>query len=53
MAKIEFEYTEIDGLLYPIIETGMEHLESKLGKYGILRLQYFMNTNTMCTVNCS
>lgn len=37
MAKIELNYFEKDGLLYPFVETGMEHLESKLGKYGILR----------------
>ncbi|MDD2972298.1 MAG: TnpV protein [Lachnospiraceae bacterium] len=40
MAKIELGYTEIDGLLYPNIETGMEHIEGDLGKYGILRLRY-------------
>lgn len=34
------EYTEIDGLLYPNIETGMEGLESNLSKYGILRLRF-------------
>ena len=40
MAKIELDYIEIDGLLYPNIETGMEHSEGDLGKYGILRLRY-------------
>lgn len=40
MAKIELDYIEIDGLLYPNIETGMEHIETDLGKYGILRLRY-------------
>lgn len=40
MAKIELNYIEKDGLLYPSIETGMEHLESALGKYEILRLRY-------------
>lgn len=40
MAKIELDYIEIDGLLYPNIETGMEHIEGDLGKYGILRLRY-------------
>lgn len=37
---IDLEYVEIDGLLYPKIETGMEELEAKLSKYGILRLRY-------------
>ena len=37
---IDLEYTEIDSLLYPKIETGMEHIEDDLGKYGILRLRY-------------
>lgn len=40
MAKIELDYIEIDGLLYPNIETGMENIEADLGKYGILRLRY-------------
>lgn len=40
MAKFEFEYTEIDGLLYPNIEIdGKAELDS-LGKYGRLRLKY-------------
>lgn len=37
---IELEYTEIDGLLYPNIETGIESIENDLGKYGILRLRF-------------
>lgn len=37
---MEFDYIEIDGLLYPNIETGIENLESDLSKYGILRLRY-------------
>lgn len=37
---IELEYVEIDGLLYPNIETGMENIENDLGKYGMLRLRY-------------
>lgn len=37
---IDLEYTEIDGLLYPNIETGMENIENDLSKYGLLRLQY-------------
>ena len=37
---INLEYTEINGLLYPKIETGMEHIGGDLGKYGILRLRY-------------
>ena len=32
MARIELDYIEIDGLLYPNIETGMEHIEDDLGK---------------------
>lgn len=32
MAKIELGYTEIDVLLYPNIETGMEHIEGDLCK---------------------
>jgi len=40
MARFEFEYTEIDGLLYPNIEIdGKVELDS-LGKYGRLRLSY-------------
>lgn len=40
MARFEFEYTEIDGLLYPNIEIdGKAELDS-LGKYGWLRLSY-------------
>ena len=40
MARFEFEYTEIDGLLYPNIEIdGKSELDS-LGKYGRLRLSY-------------
>ncbi|MGI5984665.1 MAG: TnpV protein [Clostridiales bacterium] len=37
---IELEYVEIDGLLYPNIEAGMENIENDLGKYGMLRLRY-------------
>lgn len=37
---IDLEYAEIDGLLYPDIEPGMEDIEGDLGKYGILRLRY-------------
>lgn len=40
MAKIELDYIEYDGLLYPCIEIGMENIESDLGKYGNLRLRY-------------
>ena len=40
MAKFEFEYTEINGLLYPNIEIdGKDELDN-LGKYGQLRLNY-------------
>lgn len=40
MALLDLEYVEIDGLLYPNIETGREDIESALSKYGILRLRY-------------
>lgn len=40
MARFEFEYTEIDGLLYPNIEIdGKAELDS-LGKYGRLSMNY-------------
>lgn len=34
------EYTEIDGLLYPILETGMKGLEIDSSKYGIQWLRF-------------
>ncbi|WP_394525485.1 TnpV protein [Lacrimispora sp. JR3] len=40
MAKFEFEYTEIDGLLYPNIEIDGKSELDNLGKYGRLRLNY-------------
>ncbi|MGN6714001.1 TnpV protein [Anaerocolumna jejuensis] len=40
MAKFEFEYTEIDGLLYPNIEIEEKEKLADLGKYGLLRLKY-------------
>ncbi|MEA4993800.1 MAG: TnpV protein [Oscillibacter sp.] len=40
MAKFEFEYTEIDGLLYPNIEIEGKAELDNLGKYGRLRLNY-------------
>ena len=40
MAKFEFEYTEINGLLYPKIEIGGKAELDNLGKYGRLRLTY-------------
>lgn len=40
MAKFEFEYTEIDGLLYPNIEIDDKSELDNLGKYGRLRLKY-------------
>lgn len=40
MAKFEFEYTEIDGLLYPNIEIDGKAELDNLGKYGRLRLNY-------------
>lgn len=40
MAKFEFEYTEIDGLLYPDIEIDGKIELDNLGKYGRLRLNY-------------
>ena len=36
MAKIELDYIEVDGLLYPSIETGMENIESDLGSHEIV-----------------
>lgn len=36
----DLEYIEIDGLLYPNIETGMENIENDLSKYGNWRLRY-------------
>lgn len=40
MAKFEFEFTEIDGLLYPNIEIDRKDELDNLGKYGRLRLNY-------------
>ena len=40
MAKFEFEYTEIDGLLYPNIKIDGKSELDDLGKYGRLRLNY-------------
>ena len=40
MAKFEFEYTEIDGLLYPNIEIERKPELDGLGIYGRLRLNY-------------
>ncbi|MDD4389264.1 MAG: TnpV protein [Eubacteriales bacterium] len=40
MEKFEFEYTEIDGLLYPNIEIDGKSELDGLGKYGRLRLSY-------------
>lgn len=40
MATFEFEYTEIDGLLYPNIEIDGKAELDGLGKYGRLRLIY-------------
>lgn len=38
MARFEFEYTEINGLLYPNIEIDGKAALDGLGKYGRLRL---------------
>ena len=43
MAKIELEYIEIDGLLFPNIEVDNKKLLSNLGKYGRLWLEYLCN----------
>ena len=43
MAKIEMEYIEIDGLLFPNIEVDNKELLNNLGKYGRLRLEYLCN----------
>lgn len=40
MARFEFEYTEIDGVLYPNIEIDRKAELDSLGKYGRLRLIY-------------
>ncbi len=40
MARFEFEYTEIDGLLYPNIEIDGKLELDGLGKYGRLRLNF-------------
>ncbi len=40
MAKFEFEYTKIDGLLYPNIELDGKAEFDNLEKYGRLRLNY-------------
>lgn len=40
MARFEFEYTEVDGLLYPNIEIDDKAELDNLGKYGRLRLNY-------------
>ena len=40
MARFEFEYTEIDGLLYPNIEIDRKAILDGLGKYGRLRLNF-------------
>ncbi len=40
MAKFKFEYTEIDGILYPNIEIDGKTELDNLGKYGRLRLNY-------------
>lgn len=40
MARFEFEYTEIGGLLYPNIEIAGKADIDDLGKYGRLRLNY-------------
>lgn len=45
MAKFEFEYTEIDGLLYPNIEIDGKAEFDGLGKYGRLRLSYLHEQN--------
>ncbi|MEG0074351.1 MAG: hypothetical protein RSD63_07180 [Eubacterium sp.] len=33
---LDLEYTEIDGLLYPNIELGVEDIENELSKYSIM-----------------
>lgn len=38
MAKFEFKYIEIDGLLYPNIEIDGKSELDNFGKYGRLRL---------------
>lgn len=36
---VDLEYVEVDGLLYPNIDTGSDEL-SQLNKYGKMRLEY-------------
>lgn len=52
MVKFEFEYTEIDGLLYSNIEIDEKALLNNLGKYGLLRLNIYMNKSRGCIVSC-
>lgn len=46
MAIMDLEYIEINGLLYPNIEIGGSEVLKNLGKYGRLRLEYFMGSSS-------
>ena len=37
---MEFDYVEVDGLLYPQIEIDGKEVLDELGKYGRMRLEY-------------
>ena len=37
---MEFDYVEVDGLLYPRIEVDGKEVLNDLGKYGRMRLEY-------------
>ncbi len=52
MAKIELEYIEIDGLLYPNIETGMENIDADLGSTVFCVCGIYVRSSRKCTVNC-
>lgn len=52
MVKFEFEYIEIDGLLYLSIEIEGKADLDNLRKYGRLRLNYCMSKSRRYIVNC-
>ena len=52
MARFEFEYTEIDGLLYPNIEIDRKAILDGLGKYGRLRLNFLREQKPQMYRDC-
>ncbi len=52
MAKFEFEYTEIDGLLYLNIEIDGKGELDKLGKYGRIRPNYLYEQKLQTHRDC-